>query len=146
MHAAFGLALAAPASGARILARPHGRRAGQAADGKIILRDKRMRRQIVRLEISFDVVVRPGRERVELDTRAVALEERQRRARRRLEAFAPGDPGVVILERLRQRLDLADRAAAVRVARPKEVFGIFPGASTWTAPSVSISGARAFRG
>src|SRR5690606_28784191 len=109
--AALGLVQPPPAAGPRILAGLHLRRAGLAAERGIALGDEGMRRQVVLGHIGLQLVDRPGGERIDLDAGAVLLEGLDRRARRRLETLAPGEPGVEALHGARQRLGLADPAA-----------------------------------
>ncbi len=66
VDAAFHLVPAAPAPGARVLARQHLGRAGRAADGGIALCLQRVARQVVRLEIGVQRRLVPAGERIEL--------------------------------------------------------------------------------
>src|SRR5882724_6357929 len=98
MDAAFDLVEGAPAAGARVFARLDDRRARRTADRAEALGDQRMRRQLVGGDVARDVGGTPARQRIDLDVRGVALEHRQIEAGRRLEALAPGDPGVEALQ------------------------------------------------
>ena len=118
MNAAFGLAASAPASGARILAGPDRRGARYASDRRIALGDERMARQFVPVEISEEHRRVPSGERIDLDAIAFGLEQGERGARRALVSLASGDPGLEGRERLGERVDLADAAAAIGVVRP----------------------------
>ena len=59
--------------------------------------------------------------------RRIALDRLQRAAQPALEALAPGDPGGKALERLVERLGLADVAAEVRIALPQAAGRIVHG-------------------
>ena len=67
VDAALGLVEAAPAAGARVLARRDPRRAGHAADRRVALGDQRMLGQVVPLGIGLEVDDRPARQRIDLD-------------------------------------------------------------------------------
>src|SRR6516162_6719937 len=125
VNAAFCLASAAPAAGARILARVAAAGAGHAADREKSGRDQRMRRQ-VRIAIDrLDLLARHIGEGIELQPRTVVLEDRNRAADATLKALASVDPGVKRLQRAGQRLDLADAAACIGIGKPEIALGIF---------------------
>src|SRR5262249_36962043 len=123
VQAALRLRAAAPAAGARVFAFGHGRRARPAADARVAARVQRVHRDVVRAQVVPHRGARPGRERVELDEAeaGVALDHARRGARRRLVAADRGDPGREARERLAQGEDLAQLAAAVRIALPEPV-------------------------
>ena len=83
-----------------------------------------MTRQLVPREIGLDPLGAPVRERIELDAAVDALDQRQLIPPAALVALAAVDPGGEALERARQRLDLAQRAAAVGIALPEIARGI----------------------
>ena len=73
----------------------------------------------------FEHVARaPADQRIDLDPLALRLEQRQARARRALEALAAGYPRVEPFHRLGERADLADLAAAVRIAGEQEFLRV----------------------
>src|SRR5436309_7397852 len=95
--------------------------AGNAADRAVTRLVERVVGNLVDGDVRPDALLVPVRERVHLPD-AVALRPLDLRglgAARRLVAPDAGDPGVVRLERLQQRLDLADVAAAVGIALPQ---------------------------
>ena len=73
MDAAFDLGLAGPAAAARILARLHRLRAGEAADRQIAIGDQRVLAQRVRAHVVGLVRRRPAGQRVDADARADRL-------------------------------------------------------------------------
>src|ERR1051325_7610206 len=127
MDAAFQLVGAGPAAGALLLVRrdrPGARDAADRPEADIV---ERVVRDLVDADVGPDALLVPIGEREELpDVVALRpLQLRGRRAARRLVAADPGDPRVVGLERVQQRLHLADMAAAVRVGLP-EVRAFLP--------------------
>ncbi len=117
MDPAFVLGLPAPAARTRVFARFHRARAGGAADRGIALRHKRVPRQAVVDHVVGHVVLRPMRQRVDLDPPVVlGLEEPERGAPAALEPLAPRHPAVERGDGGGQRRHLAQRAAGVRVA------------------------------
>src|SRR5512132_1530724 len=91
---------------------------GNAADRAVTRLMERVVGNLVDLDVRPDALLVPVRERMHLPD-AVALrplELRRLGPARRLVAADARDPSVVRLERRQQRLDLADVAAAVRVA------------------------------
>src|ERR1700735_1292686 len=127
MDAALDLASPAPAAGPLVLARLDRARAGQAADRRKALGGKGMPGQSGVSDIFQHVARAPADERVDLDPLALRFEQRQGRARRALKTLTAGDPGVKSLHRLGEWADLADLAAAVRVARKQEFLGVLLG-------------------
>src|SRR5881392_2105060 len=121
MNAALELVGAGPAACALLLVGCGGPGTGDAADRPVAGLVQRVVRDLVDLDVGPDALLVPVGERVELpDVVAVRpLQLRGPGAARRLVAADPGDPGVVRLERLEQRLDLADVAAAVGVGLPE---------------------------
>src|SRR5213080_4411872 len=121
MDAALELVGAGPAACALLLVGCGRAGAGDAADRPVAGLVQRVVRDLVDLDVGPDALLVPVGERVELpDVVAVRpLQLRGPDAARRLVAADPGDPGVVRLERLEQRLDLADVAAAVGVGLPE---------------------------
>src|SRR5271154_4605813 len=127
MDAALDLAAPAPTAGPLVFARLDRARAGQAADGWKALGDQGMPRQSGVSDIFQHVARTPPDERVDLDPFALGFEQRQGRARRALETLAAGDPGVKSLHGLRERADLADFAAAIRIAHEQKFLRILLG-------------------
>src|SRR5512132_2361530 len=117
MDAALELVRAGPPSCALLLARRRRPSAGHAADRPVPGFVERVERNLVDLDVAPDEPLVPVDERMDLPD-AVALRPlhlRRRGARRRLVAADPGDPRAVRLERLQERLNLADVAAAIRI-------------------------------
>src|SRR3989442_9218798 len=115
VDSALELVGAGPAAGALLLVRADRARARYAADRAEADVVERVVRDLVDGDVGPDALLVPVRERVHLPD-VVALRPlhlRRSRAARRLVAADPGDPGVVGLERLQQRLDLADVTATV---------------------------------
>src|SRR5262249_34984185 len=112
-----------PAAGPRVLPGAHRARAGPAADARIALRVERAHRHVVPAHVVPHRVARPGHERIDLDEpeACVALEDLGPRTIPRLVAADRGDPGLEARARGLQRLDLADRAAAVGIALPQAI-------------------------
>src|SRR5215510_5470151 len=101
--------------------------AGDAADRAVARLVERVEGNLVHLDVRPDALLVPVRERVHLPD-GVALRPLQLRgfgSARRLVPADAGDPGVVRVERLEQRLDLANLAATVGVAFP-EVRALLP--------------------
>src|SRR5439155_3748172 len=116
MDAAFERVGAGPAAGALLFLWPGRTRARDAADRAEADVVERVVRDLVDGDVGPDALLVPIRERMQLPD-VVALRPlhlRRGRAARRLVAADPGDPRLVGLERLPQRLDLAAAAAAVR--------------------------------
>src|SRR5918992_2549629 len=121
VDAALELVRARPASSPLLLVGRRRPGAGHAADRAVASVVKRVERDLVDVDVEPDLALVPVGERVDLPD-AVALgplELRGLRAAGRLVAPDPGDPRVVGLQRLEQRLDLADVAAAVGIALPE---------------------------
>src|SRR6476661_10105409 len=121
MDAAFELVGARPAAGALLLLRgrrPRARDAPDRAEADVV---EWVVGNLVDRDVGPDALLVPVGERVQLpDLVALGpLHLRRLRAARRLVAADAGDPGVVRLERVQQRLDLADVAAAVGVGLPE---------------------------
>src|SRR6476646_3765080 len=93
MDATFSLGLAAPAAGTRIFAGRRPARARHAADRKVTRGDQRMRRQFCHLVDRLDLLARNIGERVELQFRAVVLDNRYLSPRATLKTLASVDPG-----------------------------------------------------
>ncbi len=82
---------------------------------------ERVVRDLVDVDIRPHALLVPVGERVDLEDLIALrpLDLRRLGSARRLVAADAGDPGVVRLERLHERLDLADVAAAVGIALPE---------------------------
>src|SRR5439155_2561749 len=121
VNATFELVRAGPAAGALLLVGRGRPGTGNAADRAIARLVQRVVRNLVDLDVGPDVLLVPVGERMELpDAVAVRpLELRRRRAARCLVAADARDPGVVRAQRLEQRLDLADVAAAIGIRFPE---------------------------
>src|SRR5262245_18878883 len=127
MDPALELVGAGPAARALLFVLGDRPGAGDAADRAVARLVQRVEGNLVHLDVGPDALLVPVRERVHLPD-AVALRPLQLRrlgAARRLVAADARDPGAVGLERRQQRLDLADLAAAIRVALP-EVRPLLP--------------------
>src|SRR3546814_14191362 len=98
-------------------------RSRRAADRGVTFGLQRVARQVVRLEIGLEHLARPVGERVEFQParRTIELEAREPLPRRRLETLATGDRRNEIVQRLIERLHLADFAATVRVVQPAQL-------------------------
>src|SRR5215211_985108 len=121
MDAALELPRAGPASRALVLATADRTGAGDAADRGIARVVQRVVGDLVDREVRGDPLGVPVDERLNLP-HVVALGMLDLlgvRARRGLLAPDAGDPGLVRLERLDERLDLADVAAAVGIRLPQ---------------------------
>src|SRR5438034_6685678 len=121
MDAAFELVRARPAAGALLLVRARRAGARDAADRAVAGVVERVVRNLVDLDVGPDPLLVPVGERVHL-VNAVALgplDLRRPRAARRLVPANARDPRVVRSQRGDERLDLADVAAAVRIALPQ---------------------------
>src|SRR5581483_10499340 len=123
MQAALGLGEIPPSPGARIFPRLDRRRAMRTADAGIVLIMEPVVRHFVYLDISPHVLGRPFRQRVDLDELefTVPFDQPGVRSGRRLVTSDPRNPGVEPFQNPRQRLDLPQFAAAVRLARPEGV-------------------------
>lgn len=108
-------ALPPPAPGPDILARADGPRTGIAPDRRIAAIVQRVVGHATAADVAPDIRLRPVRQRVELDqpVRGVEFAGRKLRPRDRLLAAQTGQPGIAIAQRLLQRNDLADMAAAL---------------------------------
>ena len=121
VDAAFELVGAGPAAGPLLLVGVVGRVQGCSRSTDSPSSCSGLYGNLVDGDVRPDALLVPVGERVHLPD-AVALRPldlRRRRAARRLVAADAGDPGTVGLERLDQRLDLADVAAAVGIALPE---------------------------
>src|SRR6266542_3066071 len=121
MDAALELVGAGPAARALLLVGSRRPRAGNAADRAVADVVRRVVGNLVDGDVGPDAFLVPVCERVHLPD-AVALGPlhlRRLRTARRLAAADAGDPGAVRREGVEQRLDLADVAAAVRIALPE---------------------------
>src|SRR5690242_19217707 len=113
MDAAFGLGTATPAPRALVLIGRGEAGTGHAADREVAGGRQRMRRQIGALEDLLDLFARDIGEGIELQPRAVVLDNSDVGAQAALETLAAVDPRVERLQRAPQRLDFADAAAGV---------------------------------
>src|SRR5216683_5638297 len=115
----LGLTGAAPPSRALGLAGRRGAGARPAADARVTLVEQRVIRHAVFPDVAPHVRATPVRQRKHFDDRAaldlVILDDLGRRAAGGLILPHRADPGVEPGDRPRERLDLANRAAAVRV-------------------------------
>src|SRR5215510_12828658 len=96
-------------------------RAGNAADRAVARLVQRVVGDLVHLDVRPDALLVPVRERVHLPD-AVALRPlhlRRLGTTRRLVAADPGDPRVIRVESIEERLDLANLAATIGVALPQ---------------------------
>src|SRR5215210_6257045 len=121
MDAALELVRAGPASRALVLAPEDGTRARHAADRRIARVVQRVVRNLVHVDVGPHAFGIPVDDGLDLPD-AVALRPFDplcAGARQRLFAADTGDPRLVRGERALERLDLADVAAAVRVALPE---------------------------
>src|SRR6266511_5542332 len=121
MDAALELVGAGPAACALLLVGRRRPRAGDAPDRPVAHLVQRVVRNLVDGDVRPDALLVPVGEWMQLPD-AVTLRPlhlRRLGARRRLVAPDTGDPAVVRRERLEQRLDLADVAAAVGIALPE---------------------------
>src|ERR671931_1109962 len=121
VDAALELVRAGPAAGALVLAADDGARARHAADRRVALVVQRVVRNLVDVEVGLHALRVPVDDGLHLPD-AVALRPLDLlrvRARERLLAADAGDPRVIGRQRTLERLDLADVAAAVRLALPE---------------------------
>src|SRR5665811_1267110 len=118
MYPAFGLVVAGPASGPGVFARGDLARAGRASDRRIALCDQRVARQGMRDLIGLDILVGPGRQRVDLDEIVLVVPGDDRRAGpgRCLDPAHARDPGGPAVQGPGERVNLAQEAAEVRIA------------------------------
>ena len=107
--------------GALVLAAAHRPRARDAADRRIACVVQRVVRDLVHVDVRVDALRVPVDERLDLpDVVALAPFDALRvLAREALLAADAGDPGVVVVQRALERLDLAHVAAAVGVRLPQ---------------------------
>src|SRR4029453_18653581 len=121
MNAALELVGARPPAGALLLVETGRPRTGDAADRTVPDLVQRVVGDVVRVDVAPHVLLGPVRQGLDLPD-AVAIRTLDLpgvRARGRLLPPDARDPGVVGLERLDQRLDLADVAAAVGIRLPE---------------------------
>src|SRR5207249_3170504 len=116
----FGLALPRPTPGALVLAFADRPRAGPATDTFVTAIEQLVVRHAVGHHVAPGVLARPGRQRIDLHIRLagfviVALEDRDARARLRLIAPQPCNPGIEPFDRALRGLDLANRAALIGI-------------------------------
>src|SRR5512146_1293586 len=118
MNTALRLAGAGPAPAARVRAFLDAARAGRAADGRIAVVDQGVHQDALLGDEVVHLLLRPADDRVDLDhlPPVVPLHDLGLAAVARLVPAHAGDPGVVVLQRPLERLDLAQVAAQVRVA------------------------------
>src|SRR5918995_5098059 len=122
-EAALELVRAGPAAGTLVLAHRHRTRAVNAPDRRVAAVVQRVIRNLVHGDVRVDALCVPVDEGLDLPD-AVALgplDLLRVRARVGLSASNAGDPRVVAGERALERLDLADRAAAVDVLLPQPI-------------------------
>src|SRR5438552_12814755 len=121
VNAALELLRAGPASRPLVLTRFDRTRARDATDGRIAHIVQRVVRNLVHVDVRLHALRVPVDDRLDLpDVVALApLDALRVRARERLLAADAADPGVEGLERALERLDLANVAAAVRIALPQ---------------------------
>ena len=108
MNSTFKFVGIGPPTRPFLLVGPRRTRARDAADRAIARVVQRVERDLVRLDVAPDLLLAPVRERLDLPDAVTigALDLAGVGARRRLVAADAGDPGVVGLERLDERLDL----------------------------------------
>src|SRR6478736_1331247 len=118
MEAALRLAGARPPAAARVGAGLDADRAGGAADRRVPVVDQRIHQHALLGDEVVHLLLRPADDRVDLDhlPPVVPLHDLGLAAVAGLVPAHAGDPGVVVLQRPLQRLDLAQVAAQVRVA------------------------------
>src|SRR6266571_4223337 len=121
VDAALELVRAGPASRALVLTRADGTRARDAADRRIARVVQRVVGNLVHVDVRLHALRVPVDERLDLpDAEALRpLDLLGVRASRALLAPNPCDPRVVRLEGTLEWLDLADVAAAIRIALPQ---------------------------
>src|SRR4051812_49545198 len=83
-----------------------------------------MRRQIGLSKDRGDLFARDVGERIELQPRAILLNDRDGGARSALETLAAVEPGRERLKRAFQRLDLTNAAAGIGIGEPQFTFRI----------------------
>ena len=140
MYAAFGLFGTRPATGADILALPHGLGAGPAADGGEALGHQRMGRQVMLGHVGVELGLAPVGQGIELHLAVGLFHHRQGQAVAAVEALAAGDPAVEALQGGVQRDHLADVAAGVGVGLPEVGLGIDGGQVGIERPQVAHVG------
>ena len=96
MNATFYFIEARPAARTWIFTGLYRTCARRTANRQIAFFHQRMTRQIMLFDVSQNVISGPFGERIELYMIAIALKKRQGRAGCALEAFATGDPAVVV--------------------------------------------------
>src|SRR5215470_5924896 len=118
MDAALRLAGSRPPATARVGARLDAGCAGRAADRRVAVVDQRVDQHALLGDVVVDLLLRPAHDRVDLDhlPPVVPLDDVGLAAVAGLVPAYPGDPGVVVLQRALERLDLAQVATQVRVA------------------------------
>src|SRR6478735_8177542 len=121
MYAALELVGAGPAACALLLLRARRAGARDAADRAVPGLVQRVVGDFVDVDVRPDALLVPVREGMELPDAVTLrpLDLLRAGAARGLVAADAGRPGVVGIERAHERLDLADLAAAVRVALPQ---------------------------
>src|SRR5690349_10794001 len=120
MNSTLSLGRPGPAPRARVAARGW-TRTWHTADARVALVEQRVVGHIVREDIRPDFAFAPKGQRVDLQQRVprAPLHQLGRRAGSRLVTADAADPGVVGRQRLGQRGDLANGAAAVGIALVK---------------------------
>src|SRR2546421_4453762 len=123
VNAAFELLGAGPPARSLALPRLHGPRARDAPDRRVPGVVKRVVRNLVDVDVGLHALRVPVDERLDLPDAVpgAPLDALRIRARQGLLAADPGHPRIERRERLLQGLDLADVAAAVRIALPQVV-------------------------
>src|SRR5690242_4745834 len=128
MNTALRLAGAGPAAAARVRALLDAARAGGAADGRVAVVDQGVHQDALLGDEVVHLLLRPADDRVDLDhlPPVVPLDDLGLAAVAGLVPAHAGDPGVVVLQRPLERLDLAQVAAQVRVAaeQPRAERGV----------------------
>ena len=114
---ALGLGGAGPAAAARVVAGRDASGARPAADAGVAVVDERVHQDAVVGDVGVDLLVAPAGQRGDLDLAlaGVPADDRRDDAVVGLGATQSGGPGVVLRERVGERLDLAQRAAEVGV-------------------------------
>eukprot|EP00567_Pseudictyota_dubia_P007482 CAMPEP_0197439372 /NCGR_PEP_ID=MMETSP1175-20131217/6130_1 /TAXON_ID=1003142 /ORGANISM="Triceratium dubium, Strain CCMP147" /LENGTH=303 /DNA_ID=CAMNT_0042969281 /DNA_START=222 /DNA_END=1133 /DNA_ORIENTATION=- len=125
MQSALGLALEAQKPSGSFIGVPgHGSRGLHVADGLVPSIVQRIVRNVVLLDVLPNLIVRPVRQRIDLDSRGIVvidLEHVQVRPFAPLRRSSAGNPSgrSQLLERAKHRLDLDDPVVLVRVGTPE---------------------------
>src|SRR5215211_2786260 len=121
MKSTFELVRPCPATGTLFLVRSRRPRARYAADRAVARVVEGVVRNVVRHDVVPDVCLAPVCERLDFPDPVPlrAFELSRQRTRRRLVAPDACDPGIVRLQRLDERFNLADVTAAIGVSLPE---------------------------